>query len=313
MEEIAGGMIMTKRISAVAIHSLKEALCNIYWFKSDLRSFLQNCVTDRKVFTNIDWTNYKRQIVSDVVDTLCADQDKYLGDLRRLLHEVCKMRSFKHLEQLEDGKKKAHLASISVQALRDMVESHDEKVKEEEEIAKKRKEALDKLRSSQAVLIKLEEIKNEYFKLVASKNHQSRGYELEKVLYELFSLFDLDPKASFRNIGEQIDGAFTLEGTDYLFEAKWTERFINSEDLDSFKGKIGRKLDNTLGLYLSINGFSEDAITIHSSGRSTMLLMDGVDLMAVLEGRIDFVSMLTRKRRHAAQTGNIFFKITNDL
>ncbi len=35
--------------------------------------------------------------------------------------------------------------------------------------------------------------------------------------------------------------------------------------------------------------------------------MDGGDLMAVLEERIDFVSLLLRKKRHAAQTGNIYY------
>ncbi len=51
-----------------------------------------------------------------------------------------------------------------------------------------------------------------------------------------------------------------------------------------------------MGLFLSVNGFSEDAVRIHSTGRSTMILMDGVYLMAVLEGRIDFVSLIVRKR-----------------
>jgi len=34
--------------------------------------------------------------------------------------------------------------------------------------------------------------------------------------------------------------------------------------------------------------------------------MDGGDLMAVFEERIDFTSLLLRKKRHAAQTGNIY-------
>jgi hypothetical protein len=37
--------------------------------------------------------------------------------------------------------------------------------------------------------------------------------------------------------------------------------------------------------------------------------MTGEDLMAVLEGRIDFVTLLIRKKRHAAQTGNILLRI----
>lgn len=300
---------MEKKISAVAVELLKEALCNIFWYKNNLRSFLNNCIIDTSIINRPDWNGYKRQIVSDIVDELCSDQNKYLGDIRRLIFEVTRMESFRHLEQLEDGKKKVERARQAVADLKSVVEDQAQKIKEEEEIKKKRMENLERIRSSQAVLNRLDEIKNNYFKLVTSKDYQKRGFELEKVLYDLFELFDLDPKASFRNTGEQIDGAFSLDGTDYLFEAKWRNQLSDASELDSFTGKIKRKLDNTLGLFLSINGFSEDAVRIHSVGRSSILLMDGTDLMAVLENQIDFVSLIVRKRRHAAQTGYIYLKI----
>jgi hypothetical protein len=134
-------------------------------------------------------------------------------------------------------------------------------------------------------------------------------YPFEKILRELFALFDLDPKASFKIVGEQIDGAFTFDGTDYLLEGKWQQAPVAAQDLDALACKLSRKLDNTLGLYLSINGFSEDAVKTHSSGRRLMLLMDGCDLMAVLEGRIDLIQLLLRKRRYASQTGNILLRI----
>jgi hypothetical protein len=108
---------------------------------------------------------------------------------------------------------------------------------------------------------------------------------------------------------ERVDGAFTFDATDYLFEAKWEEGLVGAADLDVLAGKLGRKLDNTLGLFLSINGFSGDGVKAHSSGRRMMLLMDGSDLMAVLEGRIDLVQLLLRKRREASQTGNIYLRI----
>ncbi|MBY6086827.1 hypothetical protein [Priestia flexa] len=303
---------MGKNLSAVAIELLKEALCSIYWYKNNLRSFLSNCINDTNVINRPDWNGYKRQIVSDIIDELCSNQERYLGDIRRLIHEVIKMESFHHLEQVEDGKRKVERAKQAVADLKRVVEDQTQKIKEEE-IKRKRLENLKKIRSSQAVLSKLDEIKINYFRLVTSKEYQKRGFELEKVLYDLFELFDLDPKASFRNMGEQIDGAFSLEGTDYLFEAKWTSQLSGTSDLDSFSGKINRKLDNTLGLFLSINGFSEDAVRIHSVSRSTILLMDGSDLMAVLENQIDFLSLIIRKRRHAAQTGNIYLKISEIL
>jgi hypothetical protein len=304
---------LINRLSVVAIQSLKEALCTIYWYKSDLRFFFGNCIIDKTIINKVNWENYKWQIVSDIIDLMCEDQDKYLGDLRRLLNEVCQMKNFQHLEQLEDGKKKAQKARESVKVLKLLVENHDEKIKGEEEIIKRKREALEKLNTNKAVVKKLGDINTNFTKLVSSTKPQERGYELEKLMYEIFSLFDLDPRASFKNTGEQIDGAFSLEGTEYLFEAKWQSRLMDTSDLDAFSGKILRKLDNTLGLFLSINGFSEDAVRIHSVGRSTTLLMDGADLMAVLEGRIDFVTMIIRKRRHAAQTGNIYLRINESL
>jgi hypothetical protein len=131
----------------------------------------------------------------------------------------------------------------------------------------------------------------------------------EKILCRLFEVFDLDPRASFKVTGEQIDGAFTFESTDYLLEAKWQKEPVRAADLDSLAGKLTRKLDNTLGLYLAINGYSEDGVRAHSSGRRLILLMDGSDIMAVLEGRVDLVQLLLRKRRAAAQTGNIYLKV----
>lgn len=302
---------MSKVISAAAIQALKEALSTIYWYKSDLRSFLQNCISDAKIISYTDWENYKRQIVSDIVDFLCSDQEKYLGDIRRLFHEVSKMDSFPHLVHVEDSQRKICKAKSSVAELKRIIEIHDKVTKEEDNIEKRRQEEAEKLQRNMAVRQKLAEIKDNYISLFSSCTPQQRGFKLETVLYDMFELFDLDPKASFRNTGEQIDGAFSLEGTDYLFEGKWQQEPSAIQDLDAFGGKIGRKLDNTLGLFLSINGFSQDGVKAHSTGRPVVILMTGADLMAVLEERIDFVSLILRKKRHAAQTGNILLEFTS--
>ncbi|WP_407312471.1 hypothetical protein [Desulfosporosinus sp. SB140] len=300
---------MNGQLSAVAIQALQEALSVIYWFKRDLKRFLRNCIADESVIAAIDWDNYyKRQIAAEVVDILCSEQAKYLGDIQKLMHEVCKMTNFSHLEQLEDGKRKAQEAKMAVQALKDIVHENNKQIEEAKEVSTKRRATMERIAATKAMSDKLDAIKNDYFALVTSQEHQKRGFKLEKVMYDLFNLFDLDPKASFKNVGEQIDGAFSLEGTDYLFEAKWQNHLTDISDLDAFGSKVKRKLDNTLGLFLSIIGFSPDGVKAHSIGRSSILLMDGIDLMSVLEGQIDFVSLIVRKRRHAAQTGEIFYR-----
>jgi hypothetical protein len=93
-----------------------------------------------------------------------------------------------------------------------------------------------------------------------------------------------------------------------LFEAKWLDQPSAIQDLDAFASKVRRKLDNTLGLFLSINSFSPDGVTAHSVQRPVLLIMTGGDLMAVLDQRIDFVTLMQRKKKHAAQTGGTLFE-----
>jgi len=135
---------------------------------------------------------------------------------------------------------------------------------------------------------------------------------MEKLMKQVFDLFDLDPRASFRIEGEQIDGSFSFDGTDYLLEAKWQTKPVAADKLDSFSSKIARRLDNTLGLMLSINGFSADGVTAHSRGKLRVILMDGQDLLVVLEGKMELTELLKKKKRHASETGDIYLRM-NDI
>jgi len=298
-----------KKIAPAAINALKEALTHVYWYKSDLRSFLTNCLADPTVLSRLNWSDFKRNIIAQMVDFLARNEDVYQRHLLRLMAEVTKVNDFSHLARLEGGDEKVARARSAVEALRAQIRGLQEFLNEERDIERRRQEAYEKRLKVDAVRQALENLTREYLDLLSSDDPQGRGYRLEKILYGLFELFDLDPRASFKVTGEQIDGAFTFEGTDYLLEARWQKDLVRATDLDSLAGKLQRKLDNTLGLYLAINGYSEDGVHAHSSGRRLILLMDGSDIMAVLEGRVDLVQLLLRKRRAAAQTGNIYLKI----
>lgn len=297
--------LQKKTISPAAINALKEALTCIYWYKKDLRSFLNYSLTNPDLVNRLNWDDYKRNVISRLVDYL-ASNEKYMNDLLLLMSEIVKMNDFSHLERLEDGKEKSKNAKVSVKALRKMYNAHEQVLTEQKNIKKRKQEAEDKRLKKETFNTQLEQINQRFKGLLNSSNAQSRGYELEKILKDMFILFDLDPKSSFKVKGEQLDGAFTFENTDYLLEAKWQKEKTGIQDLDAFSAKISRKLDNTLGLFISINGFTDDAIAAHSTGRKKMILMDGMDLMTVLEGRIKLDFLLLRKRRHASQTGNIF-------
>jgi hypothetical protein len=297
-----------KKVSPAAINALKEALTCIYWYKSDLRSFLLNTISDPAILSRVNWNDYKRNIASGVVEHLARHQETHQRDLLRLMTELISIKDFSHLQKLEDGRQKAEAAKKAIAALEKLAERHRDIEADQRAAEEHRNAKLQEALRSQGVRERLDQLQRNFLSLL-SEPPQKRGFILERLLRDLFELFDLDPKASFRLVGEQIDGAFTFEGIDYLLEAKWQNELVGIQDLDAFSGKLSRKLENTLGLFLSMNGYSEDGVAAHSAGRRLMLLMDGSDLMAVLEGRIDLVQLLLRKRRFAAQTGNIYVKI----
>ena len=305
--------MVKKRIAPAAIHSLKEALTAVYWFKPDLRGFLNQCLEDPTILSRLDWDDYKRNIVATLVDHLVDNQEEHQRDIVRLMSAVCEIRDFFHLRRLEDGENKSRGAKEAVDALRTHLTGHMSIEEDARKAEERRKQAHKRIMQVNEVKKRLESIKAEFVELTMSKEPQRRGYRLEEVIRNIFDLFDLDPRAAFNLAGEQIDGAFSFEGTDYLLEAKWQKKPVAAKELDGLAGKLTRKLDNTLGLFLSINGYSEEAVDTFSTGRRMVILMDGRDLMAVLEGRIDLIQMLLRKRRHAAETGAIYLQIQEIL
>ena len=74
-------------------------------------------------------------------------------------------------------------------------------------------------------------------------------------------------------------------------------------------GKIEGKLKNTLGVFISMSGFSNSALDSNAHINKSMILIDGQDIMMVLEDRISLSYMIRLKRRHASETGEIMFRI----
>lgn len=144
---------------------------------------------------------------------------------------------------------------------------------------------------------------------------QTRGFKFEKFLTDLFSVFGLKPRKSFRIVGEQIDGSIELDHEIYLIEAKWCNSQISSDALYAFSSKIERKSDWTRGLFISFSGFTEEGITAFEKGNVNLITMTGQDLYFVLVGDnnkyISLIDCLKFKFRHTAETGNIICPVQN--
>jgi len=139
---------------------------------------------------------------------------------------------------------------------------------------------------------------------------QQKGFQFEQLLSSLFGIFDLQPRGSFRVVGEQIDGSLDFENHTYLIEAKFQARPVGQDHLLVFRGKVEGKATWSRGIFISISGFTEDGLVALSKGRPTNLIaMNGQDLYFVLDGEMSLDQVIRLKARHAAETGAVMVSV----
>ncbi len=134
---------------------------------------------------------------------------------------------------------------------------------------------------------------------------QARGYAFETFLQQLFEASNLQPRAPFRNTGEQIDGSFQYRGDIYLVEAKWVVNHVGAGELHILQGKISEKAAWTRGVFISYYGFTDVGLEAFGRGKS-LICISGKDINDALEKHIPFADVIDRKVRAAAETGSVF-------
>jgi Restriction endonuclease len=154
-----------------------------------------------------------------------------------------------------------------------------------------------------------------------------RGYQFESLVFKLLALEDLDPSPPYyahlgyegaeessrpkrrgrRPGGEQIDGAFTLDGKYFLIEAKWQDP-LGASEMYAFRGRVDGKLAGTIGVMISAAGFVEEAEYALLWGKEVnVILANGNDLVLALDQGRSFKEMIRAKLREAARTGQVFY------
>ena len=150
----------------------------------------------------------------------------------------------------------------------------------------------------------LEEIKVTFYGLARATDRNKAGLQFEKMLARLFDHFNLKPRTSYCPAGEQIDGSFELDSEIYLLEAKWEAAALSEQPLLVFRGKIEGKSSSTRGVFIAANGVTPGALEAITKGKQpNFFLVDGYDLMLVLEGHVALDFMLREKQRRLAEEG----------
>jgi hypothetical protein len=242
-------MATTQRVSANAISALKDALTTAFWFKRDIYSYAKAAVGGEPLFlAGIDWTSpdqYKRDSVNLFVDRLVREQDEHQELLLALLVDVAAMDDFPQLQRVDDPEPKFAAARSAVARLRAVVQPYEQALMDRQASRERFEVARTEAKARRATTQRLAELKAGYLETM-NLPAQARGFALEKLLHETFEAFDLDPKASFRIAGEQIDGGLTFGGEYFLLEAKWQQHPTGRDDLDVFSAKVRRRGEVTV-------------------------------------------------------------------
>jgi len=303
-----------KRLSEAAWDALLEALAVFYWYKPDLEAFVKAELSSApELLARLNFSATKRQVAAETVALLRRGEDRYQPLVIDLLVRLSQFdRRFIRLARLDDGAAKVAATQAAYDDIAAVVEAYSDQAAARERIRDEAAEAsktADQRRSHEGVL---GDLRTRFLELQTMDDRHERGRQLEKLLNDLFNLFDLHPRAAYSLAHEQIDGAFTFQTDDYLLEARWWAEALQPKHLNDFKAKVESKAKHVLGLLVAVGGFTAGAIERHSHG-TPLVLMDGADLFPILEGRISLIEVLERKRRHAAETGSPMLPVSRML
>ncbi len=275
-----------------------------FHYKDNLSAFFLSCgvshVLNDKYREHAKFA-WSRNVISELGQTEsgCIVQ-------KRILTELCKLRDLPDkdvpdrdagLDALRTLKQLALEQKLYVEESREKEKQRSQQNEARQKIVKERKQTLDRLRAL-------------FNAALMSDNRQQAGYSLEDLLKDLFAVFEIEYRKSYRTETQQIDGHFRFDGFDYLVEAKWRKDMPPESEIGGFKLKVDTKIESTRGLFVSIQGYRPE-VTAQFNGRgANIILIDGAHLVQILEGRQDLRDMLRTIISRAAQEGLAYTPVT---
>jgi hypothetical protein len=302
---------MVKMLATHFIDLTQDGCLKAFWRRPALRTFLiQHHISDAHLATwHEDET--KRVFLRRLFDKLITIKD---GKGHKVILEMaCSLADMRHFPDLEgwpDTKEKLAAAREAISRIKAQVDALNRQVQDTKEVEERQRKAREK--QEQACLIRqtLAGLSQRLNDIAPQIGTQEGGYAFERWFYDLAGFFELPSRPPYNSNGRQIDGSLSLDGTEYLIETKFTNAQTAATDVDSFMSKIKRKADNTMGILVSMSGFSTTAIEEASRDGTPMLLMDYSHIYnLILAGTIALPEVIRRIKQHASQTGEALLPV----
>lgn len=158
-------------------------------------------------------------------------------------------------------------------------------------------------------------IKDQFWNLMsddAARDPVKRGYELEALVGRLCKAHDVGYDPPLRLSGQQIDGAIKFEGKVLVLEVRWRKEKADFGDIQKLSGKARARIVGTLGLFLSMEGFSTEGVDLwlRSGHQRDCILLQGAEFIKVVNGYISWPEALRQMIHQASLRGEIFVSLS---
>lgn len=299
---------MATKITPHLVQLTYEAALKSFWRKESLRKFLRQSHVAESHLAAWSPDESKRDFLDRTFAALQRSEKgkAVIGEMAIFLAEQT---TFPDLRNWEDSAAKIRDASKAVAELKALIIRQTEEVRSEREREAAKAKAREERVAVQQQRTSLSELMQRLNDLAPKMGTAPGGYAFQDWFYDLLAFTEIEHRRPYNTGGRQIDGSVTVDGTTYLIELKFTADQAGGPDIDVFRGKVESKADNTMGLFVSMAGYSSVAVKEASGKKSTLLLLDASHIYLVLTGGMQCIDVVRRVRRHASQTGESFLPV----
>lgn len=300
---------MSQWLPSHFIDLVRDALLKSFWRKPTLRQFLQRHHVKESFLATWAAEETKRDLLDRLFPKLEVT-DKGQQVIKQIAISLADQIAFPDLKGWEDEALKQKAAMEAVSALK----AYLKRAKEEESSLKEREAireaALRHQGETRQHAQSLQKLQTRLIDLIPAQGTQQGGYDFQSWFYDLVEFYEVSCRRPYVSVGRQIDGTVTVEGTTYLIELKFTKTQSDATDIDSLLAKLTNVADNTMGLLVSMAGYSTVAIDQASGKKTPLILIDHGHVMALLQGTWKLGELVSRLRRHVSQTGEAYLAIS---
>lgn len=296
---------MPERLPSHFIDLVQDALLKSFWRKNALLNFLRRHKIAESFLATWQETETKRVFVGRLFPKLESDSEGVQA-IKQMGASLSDQEKFPDLEGWEDARTKIQSAKEAIAALRHYLNTQKQNADDAKRREETRKAAHQRMQETIKKRQSLETLAEKLKELSRRIGTAEAGYEFQDWLFDVVDFFEMTNRRPYSSSGRQIDGSVTVEGTTYLIELKFTREQAGAPDVDTFLAKVNDKADNTMGIMISMSGYSSTAVEQASGRKTPIILLDHGHVYLVLNGSWTLEEVVSRVRRHASQTARAF-------